>query len=78
MLPAPFFGEVPDDLGYAAAWLGPDVMRALMDMSRHQPFDDQVGTRHDRRYPAPPASAPTHTRDRGVEHAPCRGRLEHA
>lgn len=45
MLNAPFFGEVPADLGYEAAWLGQDVMRALMDLPRHQPLDDKLVSR---------------------------------
>jgi hypothetical protein len=43
MLNPPFFGEVPDDLAYEAAWLGRDVMRALMDLPRHRPRDDIPG-----------------------------------
>jgi hypothetical protein len=78
MLTPPFFGEVPDDLGYDAAWLGRDVMQALMNLLRHQPFDDISGAFHDRRNTTPPAAAPLYTRDRSAESAPCRGRLEHA
>jgi hypothetical protein len=43
MLTATWFGEVPGDLGYEAAWLGRDVMQALMDLPRHQPFDEHTG-----------------------------------
>ena len=72
MLTAPFFGEVPDDLGYDFAWLGRDVMRALMDMPRHQPLDEPTGTRHDRHDHTTSAAAPVYTRNRGAEGAPCR------
>lgn len=78
MLNAPFFGEVPNDLGHDAAWLGRTVMRALMDLPRHQPFDDIKETRHDRHHTTPPTAAPVHSRNRDAESAPCRGRLEHA
>lgn len=34
MLTAPFYGEVPHDLGCDAAWLGRDVMVALLQKPR--------------------------------------------
>lgn len=37
MLPAPFFTEVPYDLGDDTAWLGRAVMQTLMCLRRHQP-----------------------------------------
>jgi hypothetical protein len=74
----PFFAEVPDDLGYEAAWLGQDVMRALMGLPRHQAYDELIGARHDHDDHATPALAPVHEGDGHTEGAPGRGRLEHA
>jgi hypothetical protein len=39
MLPAPFYAEIPHDLGHDAAWLGRDVMQALLRLRRHQPSE---------------------------------------
>lgn len=78
MLTAPFFSEVPDDLGHEAAWLGREVMQCLMNLPQHQPSDERIGFRHNRHHPTPPAAAPIHTRDCDAESPPRRGRLEHA
>jgi hypothetical protein len=78
MLPAPFYAEVPHDLGHDAAWLGRDVMQALLRLHRHQPADELPGAPDDRPTLAPPAAAALHPRDRRAEGAPGRGRLEFA
>lgn len=43
MLTAPFYVELPHDLGYETAWLGRDVMLALMHQTRHQPAETGIG-----------------------------------
>jgi hypothetical protein len=43
MLMAPFYVELPHDLGCEAAWLGRDGMLALMQQARHQPAETGVG-----------------------------------
>ena len=40
MLPAPFYTEVPHDLGDDGAWWGRDLVQAVLRGCRHQPTDD--------------------------------------
>jgi len=48
MLPAPFFTEVPHDLGDDAAWWGRDLMQVLLRLRRHQPAEELPRTADDR------------------------------
>lgn len=76
MLPAPFYTEVPHDLGEDSSWWGRNLIQALKRLCWLLPEYRNSEPIHDHGTSASPAATAVYARHRRTESSPCGRRLE--